>query len=480
MTKTGLVFGTAAFLLVIVSGVSARDFRGEHHRSSARNGHDHTGGWSRGGFTAEDPGVQSGDPHAGDPLPGLTDSQLALFNAGKARFEVVQGVGNGLGPRFNLNGCATCHMQPAVGGTSPPVNPQVAIATAFGARNDLPFFIEENGPVREARFKYLPDGERDGNVHNLFVISGRIDGTGDASGCDIRQPNFYRQAGRDNLIFRIPTPVFGAGLVEQVPDSVILDDHRAHHGKKSALGIKGRPNRIRVAEGATNLGSDNTIARFGWKAQNKSLLAFAGEAYNVEMGITNELFQTERDEKVDCQLAATPNDVTRPDAAGLDMLSDINTFAAFMRFLAPPAPSSTTPGGKASIDSGRILFEEIGCALCHTPTLTTGNNATVDALNNQPVPLYSDLLLHNMGPGLADDIVQWQAGPHEFRTAPLWGLGERIFFLHDGRTADLLEAISAHESGSGADASEANAVIRAFNRLDEEKKQDLLNFLRSL
>src|SRR5204862_7155388 len=130
---------------------------------------------------------------------------------------------------------------------------------------------------------------------------------------------------------------------------------------------------------------------------------------------------------------------------------------------------------------GRKLFAAIGCALCHTPVLNTGNSA-VAALRNQPVNLFSDLLVHDMGPGLADGISQGQAGPREFRTAPLWGLGQRLFFLHDGRASDLLAAIRAHQSGSvfTGGASEANAVVRNFNRLPESEKQDVLNFLRSL
>ena len=200
------------------------------------------------------------------------------------------------------------------------------------------------------------------------------------------------------------------------------------------------------------------------------------------MGISNELFQTERDETAGCQLAPTPNDSTRHDGATpADALSGIEKFAAFMRFLAPPTTSTTSPGGATSIANGRAVFRTIGCADCHTPTLTTGN-ATVEALRNQPVALYSDLLLHSMGPGLADDIVQAQAGPDQFRTAPLWGLGQRIFLLHDGRTTDLLVAIAAH--GSAADsrfaASEANRVVDSFRMLGEAEKQDVLNFLRSL
>src|SRR5437016_6853728 len=138
-------------------------------------------------------------------------------------------------------------------------------------------------------------------------------------------------------------------------------------------------------------------------------------------------------------------------------------------------------GGAESIGRGRNLFSSTGCALCHTPTLNTGN-AAVAALRNKAVNLFSDLLVHDMGPGLADGVTQGQAGPREFRTAPLWGLGQRLFFLHDGRTSNLLEAIRAHKSGSvfTRDASEANAVIGNFNQLPENQKQDVLNFLRSL
>ena len=149
------------------------------------------------------------------------------------------------------------------------------------------------------------------------------------------------------------------------------------------------------------------------------------------------------------------------------------------RFLATPI--LYTPGGASSIGSGRNLFVKVGCVLCHTSTLKTAD-VTVAALSNKPVNLYSDLLLHNMGPGLADDILQGEAKGDEFRTAPLWGLGQRVFFLHDGRTNDLLEAIQAHKSvgNSKFGPSEANGVIQNFNALDERQKQDVLNFLRSL
>jgi CxxC motif-containing protein (DUF1111 family) len=152
-----------------------------------------------------------------------------------------------------------------------------------------------------------------------------------------------------------------------------------------------------------------------------------------------------------------------------------------MRFLAPATPSKYTPGGATSIASGRQTFSDAGCALCHTPRFTTGNT-TIAALANKRVNLFSDLLLHNMGPGLADDISQGQAKGDEFRSAPLWGLGQRIFFLHDGRTTDLVFAIREHRSAANEtyEDSEANASVNLFDALSEQSKQNLLNFLRSL
>jgi CxxC motif-containing protein (DUF1111 family) len=170
----------------------------------------------------------------------------------------------------------------------------------------------------------------------------------------------------------------------------------------------------------------------------------------VEMGITNELFQNEREENPSCQFAAVPNDVTNTDGATpLEVISTIEKFAFFMRFLDAPDPSETRPGGAASITSGKRLFSDVGCALCHTPSFTTGNS-TVAALRNKPVNLFSDLLVHDMGVGLADGVSQGEAGPREFRSAPLWGLGQRIFFLHDGRTSNLARAQSRPQQHQGA------------------------------
>ena len=432
-------------------------------------------------FHASDPGIRPGPVGAGDMIDGLTTGQKQVFAAGLEDFGDVDTLRSGLGPRFNLDSCAGCHAAPAAGGTSPAVNPQVAVAKAFGARNVVPFFVKLDGPVREARFKYNPDGTPDGGVHALFVISGRNDGTADASACNIKQDDFQGQAQKGNVVFRIPTPVFGAGLIESIPDSAIINNLTATANGKAGLGIGGRPNRFRVTGSTNNNGNDGTISRFGWKAQNKSLLIFSGEAYNVEQGITNELFTQERDETPSCQFATVPNDVTDPDAASVAQgLSGPEKFAGFMRFLAPPTPS-TGPGSAASVANGKQLFQRIGCAYCHTPTLYTGNT-TVAALRRKPVNLYSDLALHGMGPGLADDISQAEARGDEFRSAPLWGLGQRIFFLHDGRTKDLVAAIQAHKSAGNSryQASEANAVVDNFFQMTEGQKQDVLNFLRSL
>jgi CxxC motif-containing protein (DUF1111 family) len=416
--------------------------------------------------------VRFGPAGAGHPLADLTSIELRFFELGLEDFNEAEDVADGVGPTMNLDGCGGCHSQPAVGGTSPAVNPQVAFASKDGGKDYVPPFLRADGPIREARFVRKPDGSPDGGVHALFTITGR---TG-ADGCSLRQPDFARELSNNNVIFRIPTPVFGAGLIEQIPDSAIMANLASNTDQKQSMGIRGRPNYIRISGAANNNGNDGTISRFGWKAQNQSLLLFSGEAYNVEMGITNELFQSERDQTASCQFATVPNDTQNfeaPDA--LTGTTAIQNFANFQRFLAPPEPSATEPGGTESIGRGKYLFSAIGCALCHTPSMKTGNS-TVEALRYKTANLYSDLLVHDMGDRLADGVTQGEAGPREFRTAPLWGLGKRIFFLHDGRTSDLAQAIREHASNG----SEANKVIYNYNNLSEDRKQHLLNFLRSL
>ncbi|HET6218085.1 MAG TPA: di-heme oxidoredictase family protein [Acidobacteriaceae bacterium] len=437
------------------------------------------------GPAARDPGPRVAAAGAGTPLSTLSADQLAFFQDGLTRFKAIDSVGGtvagetdaGLGPTYNSASCGSCHAQPATGGTSPSTNPQIAAAADNGATNSIPDFISASGPVREVRFPFLLNNNgrvsqtADGGVHNLFTITGRSD----SPGCDMAQPDFSQMEKLGDLITRIPTPVFGAGLIENIPEETIYANMTANAALKQSLGITGHPN---VSA------NDGTVTRFGWKAQNKSLEIFAGEAYNVEMGVTNELFPEERSlPPSSCLFNATPEDTTNFPASGAAILSDVVAFSNFMRFLAPPAPSMrgipSNPSPQ-SIVNGQSLFTQVHCSLCHTPALQTGTSSFAAGLNNQSAALYSDLLVHHMGSGLADNVAQGAAGPDEFRTAPLWGLGQRLFFLHDGRAASsnggLLKAIEDH-AGSG---SEANQVVHLFQQLNSQQQQNLLNFLRSL
>jgi len=416
-------------------------------------------------FAQSDPGIRGGPAGAGAPFQtGLSGGQAAFFNnPGATTFTEVEVVSDGLGPRFNLNSCSGCHIHPSVGGSSPPTNnPEVEQAATMAPGNTIPSFITSSGPIREARFINKPDGTPDGGVHALFTISGRSD---KPSGCSILQPDFSNTS---NMIFRIPTPLFGDGLIEAISDTAITSSLAADPTEvKSFYGIGGRVN---------TSGNDGTVTRFGWKAQNKSLLVFAEEAYNVEMGVTNEGFPTEREEDPNCATNRLPESATGFDSGNTP--ADIVAFMGFMRFLDQPTPSCGTSGGPAcstDINNGKALFNLTGCATCHTASLTTGISNVV-ALNHVQANLYSDLALHHMGQGLTDGITQGGAGPDEFRTAPLWGVGQRAFFLHDGRTNDLLQAIQAHSSTN----SEADNVITQFNSLTATKQQQILDFLRSL
>ena len=458
-------------------------------------------------WAQKDPGPRAGAPGAGFPYPTLNAKELSVYSQAFLRFVrpvSVSGTiekGKGLGPTFNGNTCAMCHAQPSIGGSSPGVtgpeephaNPQVALATLDGATNSVPSFITANRPVLVARFLRNADGSPDGEVHGLYTIAGRSD----AKGCNLRQPDFARQLADNNVALRIPTPLFGLGLVENTPDATLRANLEATATARSKLGIGG----------AFNISAnDGTIMRFGWKAHNQSLLMFAGEAANIEEGVTNELFPNEREAVPGCVFNATPEDSSgilnpnqrspnsgAPVGTVSEMASDIVSFAMLMRLSAPAKPAPPT----RSTENGAKLFEQVGCALCHSPSLTTGasNYTGMSGVTYHP---YSDFALHHMGPALADGIYQGMAGPDQFRTAPLWGAGQRLFFMHDGRTADLLQAILDHQSdhgsehGAGCDSqrssaadaktcrSEADAVIRNFKLLSASQVQDLLNFLRSL
>jgi CxxC motif-containing protein (DUF1111 family) len=368
-----------------------------------------------------------------------------------------------------------------------------------GGQNYVPSFITQYGPIREVRFQRKPDGTPDGGVHQLFTVVGRSDSG--SSGCTaavLPQPDFESQFRNGNLSFRIPLQLFGLGLIEAIQDATILNNSISTAPLRAPLGIGGLPNRS---------GNDGTITRFGWKAQNKSLAIFASEAYNVEMGVTNDLFPTSTDETPACSQGKNePNDITRVDIDDLrnqgynnplHMLPDWLEFAIFMRQLAPPqaGPFSASALRGQQLFGTDVTNPGIGCFLCHTPSMMTGAQHDTEALQNLQANLYSDLLIHHMGSGLADNVTQGIAQGDMFRTTPLWGVGQRLFFLHDGRTNDLLAAIKAHTSGHGEEhedgggsrdrnnnypPSEATAVIHRFDALPPTDKQAILDFLRSL
>src|SRR5579859_5608552 len=333
----------------------------------------------------KDPGVRGGPPGAGGPIPGLTQNDLALFLEGKLRTTQLEAVcdtcsdvtlgsgthedpnlatltnSSGLGARFNGDQCSVCHQQPSIGGSggflvpnpqdSPgkyrrPENPMFdLIPHRKGAQNSVPSFITQYGPNREVRFQRKPDGTPDGGVHALFTIVGRSDiGAPGCTAAALPPTDFESEFRKGNLSFRIPLQTFGLGLIEAIQDRTILSNSASTASLRAAAGIGGIPNRS---------GNDGTITRFGWKAQNKSLAIFAGEAYNVEMGVTNDVFPTARDETPACNQGVNePNDITRTDVSDvrnqgfdnpLHMVADWLEFAIFMRELAPPQPVPFSP-----------------------------------------------------------------------------------------------------------------------------------------
>jgi CxxC motif-containing protein (DUF1111 family) len=474
-------------------------------------------------FKAKDPGPRPNPTSTiPNPVSGLNENEAALFNESLLRVSELEGSCDtcaqqpqgvpprdpdpnnpfsplglvnsaGMSPVFNADQCFICHFQPKIGGSATAHNPAELIAHRLGGTNTVPAFEHPDGAFREVRFKFNPDGTRDGGVHSLFTLQGRSD----TPGCSLEQPDFEKAVHDHNIAFRIPLQLFGLGLIESIQDSAIRANMNADKDAKRALGISGHPNVVP---------NNGTISRFGWKAQNGSITIFAGEAYNVEMGISNDEFPMGRSEDPNCNVVYEPFDIPRTETPlynnPLKIMPAWLMFAEFMRFVEAPQPAPLTPSAK----HGKELFGKIGCALCHTPSFQTAGtpnpaNESEEigphsvALRGQKVNLFSDLLVHHMGATLADNIVQGNAGPDEFRTTPLWGLGQRLFFLHDGRTSDLNVAIQDHFSRRFSDGgdnpakdfhsytyepSEANAVVERFNSLSEAEKQAIFDFLRSL
>jgi CxxC motif-containing protein (DUF1111 family) len=367
-----------------------------------------------------------GGPQFGDPLSGLTPELLSRFQDGKAAFVAAEDVAGGLGPVFNDTACANCHNQAAIGGG-----------------NDR----------LETRYGHVIDGvfnpltQFDGTLVHARGI-GRFNGV-DFVG-EVVPPEANVVAGR-----RV-NPLFGLGLVDVVTDQALKD--LAQLEQELTPQTAGQVNVVTdVASGQPRVG------RFGWKCQIGTVLTFAANAYQNEIGVTTPFFPNENCPQGDCALlAANPAQANPNDTNATPMM-----FADFITLLAPPPRQPPRRGARV----GEALFIAIGCADCHTPALRTGPSQ-VAALNEVVFFPFSDFLLHDMG-SLNDGIAQGGASPHEMRTAPLWGARVRTSFLHDGRARTLPDAILAHD-GQGREARDR------FAALDERAKAELVGFLNSL
>jgi CxxC motif-containing protein (DUF1111 family) len=365
---------------------------------------------------------------AGGPLAGLTPREFSEFRLGLDDFLEVESAEEGMGPAFNGTSCAVCHNIPAIGGGG------LILEVRAGYRDDTGAFKT-----------FDPTGE---TLMHLFSTP--------SHGC---QPGVPKEA--TVIARRAPIPLFGAGLVEAIADETIiaLEDPFDRDGD----GVSGRAAIVRdVATGAARVG------RFGWKSQHATLLAFGADAYRNEMGITNDLFPVEvafgiSPERIKlCDPFPDPEDRRDP----ITRRRGIDNFASFMTFLAPLPRAAA---GDLEL-AGERLFADIGCAACHVPSLTTGASAS-RVFDRRPVPLFSDLLLHDIGTG--DGIPQGAATEHEIRTPALWGLRFRRPLLHDGSATTIEEAIRRHGN-------EASRAGRYFAGLAPEARAALVAFLRTL
>ncbi|HEY3279819.1 MAG TPA: di-heme oxidoredictase family protein [Gemmatimonadales bacterium] len=366
---------------------------------------------------------------AGSPLPDLTADQLALFERGSAVFQIEFPPENGLGPLFNATGCAGCHENPVVGGAG---------------SNDP----AEEGEDIETHATALNGGVCD----NLAAVGGQVvqqqvtSALQAALGIDA-EPDLpgATASGR-----RTTPDVFGFGLLDAVPEAEILA--LADPFDRNGDGISGRPHRT----------ADGRLGRFGRKAQAATLREFNGEAFVMEMGVTspsNQIEQTVGRNPLPDGVDPTPEpEVSQEDFDAAD---------AFVRLLAPPKSEPLDLIGVI----GKLSFLSIGCASCHVPALVTGPHR-VSALSLKVVPAYTDLLLHDMGPELAD-ICLGDAAPAEFRTEPLMGLRFGTAFLHDGRASTIGQAIVLHGG-------EATRARNRFLGLGVLQRAALLRFLRTL
>ncbi len=365
-------------------------------------------------------------PDFGQPLAGLTADQLDRFNDGKAEFQGVETVEEGVGPVFNDVSCANCHLAAAIGGGSPTLETRFGTTGANGLFDPLTQF-----------------------GGSLIQVSG-IGATGS---CEYLAEIVPPEA--TIVAHRRTTPLFGLGLVDAVPDSTfyaIRDEE-----KFNPDGIAG------LISVVTNVSTGQpAVGKFGWKGQNPTLFQFSGDAYLNEMGITNPQFPNESCPQGDCAaLSCNPNPGVNDDGTGVQEFTD------FMTLLAPPPRGQIT----GQVVAGELVFLGIGCAGCHRTELKTGPN-TVAALNKVRFHPYSDFLLHDMG-ALGDGITQNLATGKLMRTAPLWGLRKITTYLHDGRATTLDAAILAHDG-------QAKKARNRYAGLPAYQKAWLTAFLNSL
>jgi CxxC motif-containing protein (DUF1111 family) len=355
-------------------------------------------------------------PQPGQPLFGLTASELTLFHLGKSVFDSIFTPQTGLGPVFNANGCATCHLN---GGTGTQVEIQ---GTRYA--NGMCDELDSVG----------------GFVFELFSTPQLIAALG-INGEPIPR---YAQTGH-----RTTPQLFGRGLLEAITDSAI----------KAQATLEARQDP--PAAGRVAVLSDGTIGRFGRKDQGSTLLDFNTDAFLYEIGITTPGSDDSTEKPMGDQ--PMPPGVALGPEPNLS-LAKLNQTTDFVRYLAPPAPSG--PDNEYQ----DATFQRIGCATCHVPAMQTGANA-VPALNHRTVHAYTDLLLHDMGPALAD-ICLGAAKPSEFRTEPLMGLHLRTTFLHDGRATTINEAILAHGG-------QASGARQRFAALPEPERSALIRYLQT-
>ena len=365
----------------------------------------------------------------GGPLTGLTSEQLNLFNKGLTEFTRIRTAETGLGPVFNERSCTACHRDPAIGGD---INDLSIIQTLFGT--------EISNSFNELK-------SVGGDLLQTRGIGEEIEG------CPVGE--VIPDEATIVATRQVP-PLFGDGLIEAIPEEVIMANEDPDD--LDGDGISGRAHFSLFYE---------MITRFGVKADIPDLDTFTGFALVREMGVTNphDVFVTIFEQLPQGQPIPDGCDLVGGFEASFEELEAIG---AFQRFLAPPPRGEITE----AVSDGEAVFEEIGCSKCHIDSLTTGTNE-VEGLSNKDVELYSDLLLHDMGPELADGIEKGPAKGYEFRTTPLWGLRTRSFYLHDGRTDSLEEAIKLHGG-------EAETVIDKFLGLSQEELDSLMAFLNSL